>query len=96
MQFLLTAYDGDDSEAFERRMKARPAHLERMSSLRKNGGFHFGGAILDDKGNMIGSMVVYEFPDRQALEEYLKTEPYVTGNVWQKIDIHPFRLANVD
>ena len=93
MQFLLTAYDGTDSEAPERRLKVRPEHLEKVEILRKSGEFLFGGAILDEKGQMIGSMIVYEFPDRKALDERLKEEPYIYGKVWEKINIVPFRLA---
>jgi len=93
MQFLLTAYDGTDKDAPERRLKVRPEHLEKIEILRKTGEFLFGGAILDDNGQMIGSMIVYEFPDRKALDERLKDEPYIYGKVWEKISIVPFRLA---
>jgi uncharacterized protein len=96
MQFLLTAYDGTDPGALDRRLKVRPVHLEKVELLRKSGEFLFGGAILDDKGQMIGSMIVYEFPDRKALDEWLKNEPYVYGKVWERINIVPFRLARHD
>lgn len=93
MQFILTGYDGTDEGALDRRMAARGAHLERIDHLRKSGEFLFGGAILDDSGKMIGSVVLYEFPDRAALDTMLKDEPYITNGVWKKIEIHPFRLA---
>jgi hypothetical protein len=96
MQFLLIAYDGTDPGALDRRMKVRPEHLEKIALLKKSGEFLLGGAILDDKGKMIGSMIVYEFPDREALEERLREEPYITANVWQKIEIHPYRLADIE
>lgn len=93
MQFLLIAYDGEDAGALERRMKVREDHLQKIDDLKKTGEFLFGGAILDDSGKMIGSMILYEFPDRAALDEKLKDEPYVTEGVWKKIEIKPFRLA---
>jgi len=96
MQFLLIAHDGTDPDALNRRMAVRPEHLGKIAGLRKNGEFLFGGAILDDEGNMIGSMIVYDFPDRKSLEESLKEEPYITGGVWEKIEISPFRLANIE
>jgi uncharacterized protein YciI len=92
MQFLLTAYDGTDSEAPDRRLKVRGEHLEKIAVLKKSGEFLFGGAILNEAGNMIGSMIVYEYPDRKSLDEMLKEEPYITSGVWEKIEIHPFRL----
>jgi uncharacterized protein YciI len=95
MQFLLTAFDGTDPGALERRMKVRPDHLEKVAILKKKGNFLLGGAILDDEGKMTGSMIIYEFPDRAALDESLKDEPYITGGVWEKIEIRPFRLAHI-
>ena len=95
MQFLLTAFDGTDPEAPERRQKARPGHLEKVKIMKDLGQFVFGGAILDDSGQMIGSMVVYEFPDRKALDNCLKEELYVTEGVWKKIEIRPFRQATI-
>lgn len=93
MQFLLIAYDDTDEGALDRRMNARPEHLEKIADLKQNGEFLLGGAILNDNEKMIGSMIVYEFPDRKSLEERLKEEPYITKGVWQKIEIKPFRLA---
>jgi uncharacterized protein len=95
MQFVLNAFDGDDAEAPARRQNCRPAHIAKMSELRKTGNFISGGAILDDAGNMIGSTIIYEFTDRAAFDAYLKTDPYVTGKVWQRIDVRPFQAANI-
>lgn len=95
MQFLLIAWDGTDTNALERRMKVRGEHLKKIEVLKKKGEFIAGGAILDDAGKMTGSMIVYEFPDRQALDEYLKDEPYFTKSVWEKVEIRPFRMATI-
>lgn len=96
MQFLLLAYDGNDPEALQRRLNVRDEHLKKISGLKKAGEFLFGGAMLDESGNMIGSMIVYDFPDRQSLEERLKDEPYLTEKVWEKTKIHHFRLAKIE
>ena len=96
MQFLLVSYDGTDPEAHERRMKARPEHLEKVALLKKKGEFLLGGAILDDSGKMIGSMIVYEFPDRSELDKSLQKEPYIIQGVWKHIEIRPYRLASIE
>jgi uncharacterized protein YciI len=96
MQFLLVAFDGTDGEALDRRLKVRENHLNKISLLKQRGEFKCGGAILDDDGKMIGSMIVYDFPDRQSLDESLKNEPYFTEGVWEKIEIHPFRIPKID
>ncbi len=95
MQFLLIAYDGTDTGALDRRMKSRPEHLEKIAVVKQTGEFLCGGAILDDSGKMIGSMILYEVPDRATLDERLKNEPYIYNKVWEKIDIMPFRLAKI-
>ena len=96
MQFLLIAYDGTDAGALERRMKVRERHLQNTAVLKKRGEFKCGGAILDSEGKMIGSMIVYDFPDREALDACLRNELYFTEGVWEKVEIKPFRIAKID
>ena len=93
MHFLLTAYDGTDDKALERRMSAREAHLAHAEKQKASGELLFGGAILDDAGKMIGSCGIYNFPDRAAMDAALAIDPYVTGKVWQNITIQPYRTA---
>jgi len=93
VQFVVIAYDGTDAGALDRRMAARPAHLENVKPMVEAGQLLAGGAILDDAGRMIGSVTICDFADRAALDRWLATDPYVTGNVWQKIEVKPFRLA---
>ena len=96
MQFLITAYDGTDEGALERRMAAREAHLVGARAMKANGSMIVGGAILDDDGRMVGSSCIVEFPDRAAVDAWLATDPYVTGDVWRKIEVRPFRCAQLD
>ncbi len=96
MQFVLIASDGTDTGALNRRMKVREKHLEGISLLKSRGEFKYGGAILNDEGKMTGSMIVYEYPDRKSLDASLQNEPYFTDGVWKKIEIRPFRTAQID
>lgn len=95
MQYVLIAYDGTDEGASERRMKVREEHLSKVRVLKSDGKVLFGGAILDDGGKMIGSVMVYDVADRQELDRLHGDEPYITGDVWRKIEIRPFRLAKI-
>ena len=92
-QYVVIGWDGHDSEALERRLAARVAHLNGIAPLFADGRMKEGGAILDEAGKMIGSTCIVEFPDRAALDRWLAQDPYVTGNVWQKIEVYPFRCA---
>ena len=45
------------------------------------------GGITNDKGTLIGSLLIMDFPSGELLDKYLETEPYVTENAWQYIKI---------
>ncbi|MEC9483775.1 MAG: YciI family protein [Halomonas sp.] len=91
-QYAVVAYDYTDDEALERRLANRDAHLEGVRQLARQGRFLSGGAILDDEGKMVGSSAHFRFADRQALDAWLETEPYMTGRVWERVDIREVRL----
>ena len=92
MQFLIKAYDGEGM--LEKRMEVRPRHLEGMKALGKQ--IICAGGLLDDEGKMKGSALVMEFPDRVALDEYLKSEPYVVEGVWQKVEVETMNVVLVN
>lgn len=94
MQFLLTAYDGTDEKAAERRLANRDAHIKFSNELVAKKQMLFSVAILNNQGKMIGSSVIYDFSSKEELEKILKEkEPYVLGNVWQKIEIEPCKIG---
>ncbi|MBL3677104.1 MAG: hypothetical protein JKP92_06340 [Alphaproteobacteria bacterium] len=93
MQFLIIAHDGTDPEAADRRAAARPAHIARGDAQVRTGEQVFGAALLCDEGEMIGSVMVVEAPDRAALDAWLAAEPYVTGDVWRDIQVTPCRVG---
>lgn len=93
MQFMITAYDGKDKEAMNRRIAARPSHIDGATKLKESGNIIAGGAILDDTDQMIGSTLYVEFDSRADLDNWLQQDPYVTGGVWQDISVLPIRLA---
>lgn len=95
MLFVVVAHDGDDAEALERRMAAREEHICQFKDGLESGQNLLGGAILDDEGTMKGSVIVVDFPSRDDLDAWIKTDPYVTGDVWQRIEIYPFKLAGM-
>ena len=93
MQFLVVAKDGTDEGALERRRRTRPTHLGSIQPLVDGGNVLVGGAILNDAGDMIGSMLLVDFPDREGLDAWLAADPYVTDGVWRDVDVSPFRSA---
>jgi len=95
MLYVLHAYDYTDEGALDRRLAVRQAHLEGVGVLKANGHFILGGALLDGAGKMIGSMMVIDFESEAQLNEWLPNDPYVMGRVWERIDVKPFRKAEV-
>jgi uncharacterized protein YciI len=89
MQFIITAYDGEG--VLEKRMEVRPRHLEGMAKL----GSHIvcAGGLLDEEGKPKGSVLVMEFADRAALDEYISNEPYVLEHVWEKIEVETMNVV---
>ena len=87
MQFLIIARDGNDENALDRRMGVRPRHLQNMMKLKDEGHVMAAGGLIEDGGRLAGSYLVMDFESREALDDYLKTEPYVTAGVWQDIKI---------
>ncbi len=92
MQFLVIGCDGTDEQALSRRLTAREAHLAGVLKMKEEGKAIFGTAMLDDRGNMNGSIMVVDFPSREELDAWLSIEPYVTEKVWLKIDVLPTQV----
>lgn len=89
MHFLILGYDGTDPSAPQRRLAARPAHLALFKDMMEQGVFQYGAAILNEEGQMAGSMIVCDFPSRADLEaRWLSKEPYVLGDVWRRVEVH--------
>ena len=92
MQFLIKAYDGEGM--LEKRMEVRPRHLEGMKALGKQ--IICAGGLLDDSGKMKGSVLIVDFSDRNALNDYLQHETYVIEGVWQKIEVEMLNVVLVN
>ena len=92
-QFLVTLYDGTDPDAPARRQAARPAHFARLPEALARGSLISGGAILDEKGAMIGSYLLAECESRAELDAFLAEDPYTKGGVWQRVEVRPVRVA---
>ncbi len=92
MQFVIRAYGG--TGMLEKRMEVRPRHLENIAKV--NGKIICAGGLLDDAGNMKGSLLVMEFGSRAELERYLASEPYMTEHVWEKVEVEQMNVVIVD
>jgi hypothetical protein len=87
--FVLMCVDHPDG--LERRLAVRENHLayvrEHAAMLK------VAGPLLNDAGEMAGSMFVLEAPDRAAVEAFTAADPYRLANVFERTEIHPWRIS---
>ena len=94
MQFIVIAHDGKDRNALKRRMAVREEHLKFAEEMFEKGKWLYASALLDDDGNMNGTMIVCDFESREQLEEeWFDKEPYIIGDVWEEITITKAKVA---
>jgi len=91
MQYLVIAYDYDD--VLDKRMEARPAHVEGTQKLMAEGKIVSACAMIEDE-KMVGSSVVTNFDNDDEFNEWLENEPYVQGGVWnvEEIQVVPVKV----
>jgi uncharacterized protein YciI len=94
-QYLVTAYDYTDAEAFQRRMAARPHHVDGAKALKASGNFLIGGAMLNEEGKMIGSTMIVQFETDEEMEAWKQNDPYISQKVWESVDVKPFKVADI-
>ena len=95
MWYAITADDVPDS--LEKRMAARPAHLQRLQALQNEGRLLLAGPFpaIDslDPGpaGYSGSLIVAEFDSLQAARSWADADPFVAAGVYANVTVRPFR-----
>ena len=87
MLFTVIRYDKPNGVAL--RKAARPRHLEYLEKVTPC--ITYGGALLDDLGQQIGSVLIIDVPDRQAAEQFAAADPFVEASLFAATHILPFR-----
>ncbi|WP_028240389.1 YciI family protein [Stutzerimonas azotifigens] len=91
MLFAIVARDSTAPGTLEKRLAGREAHMKCILELKAKGVVVDGGALLDNDGRMIGSIVFCEAADRSGVDEYLAQEIYYQQGVWNSIEVTPFK-----
>jgi hypothetical protein len=89
MHFAIIARDDPAEATLALRLAKRAEHLERVHAMKADGRIVDGGAMLDEAGSMVGSVMLCEFADRAAVDAYLANEIYNTAGIWKSIEIIP-------
>ena len=95
---MLYAIFGEDIEdSLGKRISARPAHLKRLQELLDEGRLVLAGphpAIdADNPGDagFTGSLVIAEFDNLQAAQQWANADPYIDAGVYDKVTVKPFK-----
>jgi len=87
----------DVANSLEKRLEARPAHLERLKALQAEGRIVLAGpnpAIdSNDPGpaGFTGSMIVAEFESLNAAQAWADADPYIKAGVYDNVVVKPFK-----
>ena len=87
----------DVPNSLEKRMRARPAHVERLKDLKNNGKLLVAGphpAIdCEDPGDagFTGSLIIAEFDSLEDAQRWADTDRYIAAGVYKQVIVKPFK-----
>jgi uncharacterized protein YciI len=85
MNFVVIGKDADDGTL---RKAARADHLDYISGRQHM--IVYAGPLIED-GRMIGSIFVFEVPDRETLEACMADDPYFTRGIYGSVEVYESR-----
>lgn len=95
---MLYAITGEDvANSLEKRLAARPAHIERLNALRDQGRLILAGpfpaidSIDPGPAGFSGSLIVAEFESLEAAQQWADADPYVAAGVYARVTVKPFK-----
>jgi len=95
MLYAIISQDVQDS--LDKRLAARPAHIERLTSLQNEGRLIIAGPHpsidSEDPGpaGFSGSLIVAEFASLTDAQEWADADPYVAAGVYVQVTVKPFK-----
>lgn len=87
----------DVSDSLDKRLAARPAHLDRLQALQQAGRLLLAGPFpaidSNDPGaaGFSGSLIVAEFDSLTDAQAWADADPYVATGVYASVHVKPFK-----
>lgn len=87
----------DNPNSLEKRLEARPAHLQRLQKLSAENRLLVAGpnpaVDSEDPGEagFSGSIIIAEFNSLQEAQEWADQDPYVEAGVYKSVSVKPFK-----
>lgn len=85
---LIALIGRDKPGALQTRLDNRDAHV---AYLKSSGVVSQAGPLLDDKDQMIGSLVVLEVQDIAAAEAWVAGDPYGQAGLFASVELIPWK-----
>ncbi len=95
MYYAIIGFDSENS--LEKRLQARPAHLERLQALQDKQRLLTAGpnpAIdSEDPGEagFTGSLIIAEFDSLESAQAWADADPYVAAGVYARVEVKPYK-----
>jgi uncharacterized protein YciI len=86
--FVFIGHDGPDGS--ERRKLNRERHAAHLETLLRAGTLVYGGPIRDESDRSIGALLILDAPGIEAARAIIDQDPYVTGGVFEHIELNRF------
>jgi len=87
----------DEANSLEKRLKTRPAHLERLITLQEQGRLVLAGpcpaidAENPGEAGFSGSLIVADFPSWIDAKNWAEHDPYCQAGVYKNVTVKPFK-----
>jgi len=86
MLFAVIAFDKENS--LELRLATRQAHFDYA---KQTNCIRIGGPFLDAKGDMAGSLIIFEAADIDAAKAWHADDPYVKAGLFAHSEVRPWK-----
>ena len=95
MLYAIIAQDNENT--LDKRLAARPVHVERLQVLQAEGRLVLAGPhpVIDSEdpgpAGFSGSLIVAEFTSQQDAQDWANADPYVEAGIYSQVTIKPFK-----
>ncbi|MBB4286574.1 YciI family protein [Roseospira goensis] len=88
MLFAIYCLDKPNSRTL--RLETRAAHLSHAKA--QGDSIRLGGPLMTDDGqDMVGSLLIVDMPDKAAVEDFVRDDPYYQAGLFEAVLIRPFK-----
>ena len=94
---LYAVISQDVENSLEKRMAVRPAHIERLNTLKNEGRLILAGPhpAIDNnepgEAGFTGSLVVAEFDSLEDAQAWADADPYMASGAYASVMVKPFK-----